>query len=85
MACGLPVVATSVGGNIELVDAENGICVPPGDYLALAAALQKMIDNPQLRKSLGAGSLKKIQQSFSWEKSMAELETYYLTLIGSDI
>jgi len=85
MACGLPVVATSVGGNIELVDEENGICFPPGDHLALAAALQRLLEDAQLRKTLGAGSLTKIQQSFSWDKSMAELEGYYRTLVENSI
>ncbi len=39
MACGLPVVATRVGGNTELVNNKTGICVPPGDSRALAIAL----------------------------------------------
>ncbi len=81
MANGLPVVATAVGGNIELVDEKNGICVPPGDFIALADALQVLINDAQLRKKLGGGSLQKIQQFFSWEKSMAELENYYLDFI----
>ena len=85
MACGLPVVATSVGGNIELVDEENGICIPPGDHLALAAALRKLVEDEQLRIRLGAGSLQKIQHYFSWDKAMAELEGYYLTLLGNGL
>ncbi|WP_321371073.1 glycosyltransferase [uncultured Desulfuromusa sp.] len=84
MACGLPVVATSVGGNVELVDAENGICFPPEDHLALAAALQSLIENPPLRKNLGEGSLRKIQQSFSWDKTMDQLENYYLAFVSND-
>ncbi len=83
MACGLPVVVTSVGGNIELVDETNGICFPQGDYHALASSLQKLMEDEQLRKKLGRGSLTKIQQSYSWEKTMTELEDYYLSLVGN--
>jgi glycosyltransferase involved in cell wall biosynthesis len=79
------VVATSVGGNIELVDHENGICCPPGDHQALAIALQRLMDDEHLRKNLAAKSLKKIQQSYSWDKAMAELEGYYLTLVADSI
>jgi len=82
MACRLPVVASSVGGNVELVDADNGICFPPGDHLALALALQKLLEDSTLRKKLGAGSIKKIRESFSWDKSMSELEDYYIDLMG---
>ncbi|HID70610.1 MAG TPA: glycosyltransferase, partial [Desulfobacterales bacterium] len=81
MACGLPVVATSVGGNTELVDERNGICIPPDDHAALATALQRLIQNPDLRQRLGIGGLKKIQQSFSWNKTMSELENYYRKLV----
>jgi GT2 family glycosyltransferase/glycosyltransferase involved in cell wall biosynthesis len=45
MACGVPVIATSGGGLAELPDAE---LVPPGDALALRAAMQRLIDEPPL-------------------------------------
>jgi len=81
MACGLPVVATAVGGNVELVDSENGICVPSDDVQALADALWCLIENDDLRKKLGGGSLIKINRSFSWRRSMVELEAYYKSLV----
>jgi glycosyltransferase involved in cell wall biosynthesis len=81
MACGLPVVATSVGGNVELVNEANGICVPPGDCKALAEAMFRLIGDADLRIRLGESSLDKIQASFSWEKSMRELESYYSSLL----
>lgn len=81
MSCGLPVVATAVGGNIELVNEENGIRCPAGDYLAVARALQKLIEDSQLRETLGAGSLRKIKRSFSWSKTIAETESYYQSFV----
>ena len=77
MACGLPVVATRAGGNTELVDNENGICVPAGDAITLADALLKLIGSKDLRKKMGAASIAKIKQSFSWHRTMTDLEAYY--------
>jgi len=82
MACGLPVIASSVGGNIELVDETNGICFPPGDQFALAASLKRLIEDEPLRKSLGESSLRKIIKSYSWGKTMVELENYYKAIVG---
>jgi D-inositol-3-phosphate glycosyltransferase len=54
LACGTPVVASSVGGLREVVrDGENGLLIPPEDPGALAAALGRLADNG-LRARLGA-------------------------------
>ncbi len=54
LACGTPVIASAVGGLVEVVrDDENGILVPPADVGALAAALGRLLD-PDLRARLGA-------------------------------
>lgn len=76
MACGLPVVATAVGGNIELVDETNGVCVPPDDPDNLANALMSLICSKQLRERLGAASLDKIKENYSWDKTMDAFESY---------
>ena len=83
MACSLPVVATNVGGNPELVDASNGFCVPPGDPDALAKALEILILDLKLRQIMGQRSLSKVRESYSWDKAMSELENYYHTLLES--
>jgi len=61
MASGLPVVATNVGGNPELVNQENGILAPPGDSKALAEAIVKTLNRPRLNLLL--------QNKYSWEKT----------------
>lgn len=77
MACGLPVVATDAGGNAELVDATNGVCIPIGDHIALAQALANLISNPTLRKQMGLRSLEKIKLNFTWDKIIPQWENYY--------
>lgn len=83
MACGLPVVATAVGGNVELVDESNGICVPPGDPEALASALHRLIADQVLRKKLGRESYLKLVRNYSWPKTISDLQAYYQALIAS--
>ncbi len=54
MACGLPVVASSVAGIPEVVrDGRTGLLVPPGDSAALTAALQRLAGDDSLRRQLG--------------------------------
>jgi len=55
MAHGRPVVATRVGGLLDLVvDGETGITVPPRDPTALRSALERLLADPELRRRLGA-------------------------------
>jgi len=50
----LPVITTRMGGALEIVDDRCGILVPPGDTIALSAALRRLIDNARLRRELGS-------------------------------
>lgn len=77
MACGLPVVATAVGGNTELVDSTNGICVPPANYIALANAIKKLAESENLGKEMGKNSLQKVKQHYTWDKIIPRWEDYY--------
>jgi glycosyltransferase involved in cell wall biosynthesis len=51
---GLPVIATAMGGALEIIDPSCGILVPPGDVTALAAALGRLISDADERTRLGA-------------------------------
>lgn len=82
MAHALPVVATAVGGNPELVDRRNGFCVEPGRPEALADALIRLCADRGLRLKLGMASFDRLKSSYSWEKSMRELEGYYVETAG---
>lgn len=73
MASGLPVIATNVGGNPELIkDGESGYLVPVGDVAALSEAIRNLADDPMKRKSFGEASSRIAAESFSMEAMMGE-------------
>jgi glycosyltransferase involved in cell wall biosynthesis len=66
MAAGKPLVATDVPGCREaVVDGQTGFLVPPRDPAALAAALQKLIMDPDLRAEFGAAARKRAVENFA--------------------
>lgn len=77
MAAGLPIVATSVGGILEIIEPEaNGLVVQPKKPHELATALEKLLNNPKLRNKLSKNNLEKVKQ-FSLEKMIRETEKVY--------
>jgi glycosyltransferase involved in cell wall biosynthesis len=69
MACGLPVVATAVGGVPEVVrHEESGILIPPGDPVALAEAMGRLLDQPAERSRLGTNARARVHDCFGLEK-----------------
>ncbi|KHK01388.1 glycosyltransferase family 4 protein [Desulfovibrio sp. TomC] len=72
MASGLPVVATRISGNEELVgDGETGFLVPPDDAPALAHALARLLADPGLCRRMGAAGRERVVREYSWQ-SVAE-------------
>ena len=68
MAHGRPVVASSVGGLLDLVvDGETGLLVPPWDPTALRAALERLLGDAELRERLGAAGRERIRDRFAWD------------------
>lgn len=75
MACGLPVVATAVGGNAELVvDGETGRLVPASDPEALTLAIREFVENPEQMHTYGAAGRRRVEERFS----MAAMVVAYL-------
>jgi len=68
MASGLPVLATRIAGNEELVSEGTGILAPPEDATALAAALRTLLADPKLRQRLGAAARKRVAEAYSWPR-----------------
>jgi sugar transferase (PEP-CTERM/EpsH1 system associated) len=78
MATGLPVVATKVGGNPELVaDSETGVLVPPADPDALAGALRDYVSDGDLRVAHGAAARRRAVDVFSIDRMLKEYEDLY--------
>lgn len=85
MASGLPVIATSVGGNVELIDeGVNGRLVPVNNVVAMADAVAELVDDPILRQSMGKKGLALVRTTFNWEKTVADYLAVYDTLLGVD-
>ena len=83
MSCGTPVVASRVGGFPDLItEDENGFMVPPGDPAALAAALERVLDDPRLAVRLGEGGRRTILCDFTWTRVGAKLEAVYKKLLS---
>jgi spore coat protein SA len=66
MACGLPVVASAVGGIPEIAAGGGILLVKPGDPVELADKLQLLVEDPSLRKRIGAEGLESFRRSFTW-------------------
>jgi glycosyltransferase involved in cell wall biosynthesis len=67
MASGRPVVASAVGGLLDLVvDGETGVLVEPRDVDALRAALERLLGDAELRGRMGRAGRERIRQHFTW-------------------
>ena len=68
MAARTAVVATQVGGTGELmVEGSTGLMVPPNDPDALANAMQKVLSNDELRRTMGENGRKRVEEHFTFE------------------
>jgi glycosyltransferase involved in cell wall biosynthesis len=82
MACGLPIIATQVGGLPDLVSpGVNGLLVPAGQPDQLADAICQLVVNSQMRHSMQAGSFRLAQENFDIEKLVCQLLVIYQALL----
>jgi glycosyltransferase involved in cell wall biosynthesis len=85
MALGLPVVATNVVGTRDLVaDGVNGFLVPPGDAVAAADSLLRLIDNPSLGVEFGQRARTLVEERFTLAAMIERLASLYAELAGRD-
>jgi glycosyltransferase involved in cell wall biosynthesis len=79
LASGKPMVATSVDGTPEVVvNEKTGLTVPPGDAELLAAALCRLLREPELRRQLGAAGRLWVEEQFSIQKQVFKTQELYL-------
>lgn len=77
-ACGRPVIGSAVGGIPGFVrDQENGTLVPPGDARALAAAIERILGDPLLARSMGEAGRARVENEHSWESIAAATARVY--------
>ena len=78
MACETPVVASGVGGILEVVvDGETGLLVPPARPDDLAAALRRLLDDPARARAMGKAGRKRVEDKFSWDAIAARTQEVY--------
>ncbi|MBM3145680.1 MAG: glycosyltransferase family 4 protein [Chloroflexi bacterium] len=74
MACGLPVVASDLGGaNLIIRDGDNGLLIPPGDTRILAEALERLLVNPAERAQLGRAARQSVISEHHWDAVAGKL------------
>jgi D-inositol-3-phosphate glycosyltransferase len=78
MACGVPVVASAVGGLVDtVVDGVTGAHVPPRRPAVLAATLAALLDDPPRRAALGAAGARRARRRYGWDRiARGTLEVY---------
>jgi glycosyltransferase involved in cell wall biosynthesis len=82
MLCGRPVVATNVGGVRELVvEGQTGVVAPPRDAAALAAAIDRVVLDPDLARRLGAAGRARARALMSADGMVADLLRLYADLL----
>ena len=78
MAAGLPVIASRVGGLLDLIeDGRNGLLVSPDDPEALAAAVESLIVSPARAEALGASAREEVARRYSFDRMMRAFEDLY--------
>jgi len=81
MACGLPVIATTVGGTPEIIKhMKNGVLVPPRNPEAMAEALSKLLSEG-LGPALGEEARRIVENRLTWEENLRQLQDIYKKFI----
>ena len=78
MACETAVVASAVGGIVEVVeDGKTGILVQPARPDELAAAIRRVLDDPNMARAMGKAGRKRVEDKFSWTSVAARTQEVY--------
>jgi glycosyltransferase involved in cell wall biosynthesis len=81
MASGTPVVASRVGGLVEIIeDGQTGFLVPPGDVQALHERLNQLLCDPKLARRLGANARELVLERYTWTRVADRCLEAYTTL-----
>ncbi|MCF1511587.1 glycosyltransferase [Streptomyces glomeratus] len=84
MACGKPVVASAVGGQLDTVaDPSTGRLVPPRDPDALARAVGELLADPEARRACGAAGRRRVLRRYGWGRVAAATEAAYCAVLDA--
>jgi glycosyltransferase involved in cell wall biosynthesis len=83
MWAGRPVISSALGGALEIVDPTCGLLVPPNDPEGLAAALDRLIDSPELRRKLGSAGVGRARELCDPGSQLNKLKELARELAGS--
>lgn len=82
MAAGVPVVATAVGGNVELAGDDRALLVPPENDQALADGLEKLLADQELRSEMGRRARQFAQANFSMDHVRRQYSAVYAEVLA---
>jgi glycosyltransferase involved in cell wall biosynthesis len=83
MASGKPIVATTVGGNQQLIEHNiNGLLVPPKAPSQLADAISALLADPERARRLASAARERAVTWYSREAMVRRFEDFYLNLVG---
>ena len=85
LACATPLVATTAGALPEVVgrDGVSALHVPPGDPEALAAAIGRVLDDPELAARLGAAGRARVVEHFTWRAVAQQTVAWYRDVLAA--
>ncbi|MET8893730.1 glycosyltransferase [Streptomyces albogriseolus] len=85
MACGRPVVASAVGGQLDTIaDPATGRLVPPGEPEVLAAAVASLLADPAGRAACGVAGRRRVLARYGWARVAAATEAAYCEVLDSE-
>lgn len=82
MSFGLPVIASDVGGNTEVLSHGGGVLVPSGNADSLAKAIQNMLNDNVSRSRMSSEAKQTIQQHYSVDHMVTNWLTVYEQILG---
>lgn len=83
MAAGLPVIASAVGGLLDLIDdGETGVLVKPDDPVALADAIEALVVSPDRAAEIGAAAREQVTRRYGFDRMVRAFEDLYLGHLG---
>ena len=84
LACGVPSIASNIGGNSEIIkDGENGFLFRCGDFIELAEKIEKLINDKAVREKFSENAIKTINENFNVDTMVEKTLQIYLSYVSN--